>query len=131
MSGKHQQQILDLLFMIDWIMHLPKDLDGRWQQDVKSFEEESKMPYVSSFERAGIEKGLKQGLEQGLEKGLEQGMQQGQAKVLIRQLERRFGELPQWARDRLDAGAPEALEAWTDAVLSAATIEAVFGASAH
>ena len=35
------------------------------------------MPYITSVERLGIQKGLQQGLEQGLQQGLEQGLQQG------------------------------------------------------
>jgi len=35
------------------------------------------MPYLSSIERWGLEKGLEQGLEQGLKQGLKQGLEEG------------------------------------------------------
>ncbi len=35
------------------------------------------MPYVTSAERFGIEKGLRQGIEQGLQQGIEKGHRQG------------------------------------------------------
>ena len=64
------------------------------------------MPYVTTGERIGMEKGLKQGLEQGLEQGvqqgleqgvqqgLEQGVQQGRQRMVIEELTERFGEIP-------------------------------------
>lgn len=34
------------------------------------------MPYITSFERSGIEKGLKQGRQEGRRQGLQQGLQE-------------------------------------------------------
>jgi flagellar biosynthesis/type III secretory pathway protein FliH len=36
-----------------------------------------------------------QAIQEGLERGLQQGRQQGEADLLLRQLQRRFGEIPQ------------------------------------
>lgn len=104
-------------------MSLPKALEAQWRHDVQILEEEINMPYISSFERAGIEKGLEQGLEQG--------RLAGKAQLLRRQLVRRFGEVPAWASDKIDAAAEAALEAWFDAVFEAASMEAVFASTAH
>jgi hypothetical protein len=117
--GRHRQQVIDLVWMLDWMMSLPKALEAQWRHDVQILEEEINMPYISSFERAGIEKGL--------EKGLQQGLQQGQARLLTRQLDRRFGELPQWVKNKLDAASAEELETWADTILVAASLEEVFG----
>ena len=35
------------------------------------------MPYVTSVERLGMQKGFEQGLQQGLQQGVQQGLQQG------------------------------------------------------
>ncbi len=117
--GRDRQQVLDLMLMVDWMMRLPKELEQRWRQDVMTSEEDMQMRYVSSFEREGIEKGLQQGLQQG--------MQQGEARILERLLARRFGDLPQWARERLVAATTDERAMWTDAVLSAGSLEDVFG----
>jgi len=45
---------------------------------------------------------------------------------LRRQLERRFGVLPQWASEQLESAKEDELEAWSEAVLTAPTLEAVF-----
>ncbi|MDA3948624.1 MAG: hypothetical protein PF508_05295 [Spirochaeta sp.] len=81
------------------------------------------MPYVTSWERIGIEKGLERGREQGLEQGREQGMQLGELRekhaVLKRQFDRKFGLLPEDA-ELIDAtDAPERLDAALDAIIDA------------
>ncbi len=56
-----------------------------------------------------------------------EGRQEGEAKMLRRQLVRRFGELPDWVDGRLgDAGEAE-LETWADQVLDAESLEEIFG----
>jgi hypothetical protein len=55
-----------------------------------------------------------------------EGRAEGVASVLVRQLTRRFGAVPDGARDRIDAAPLEQLEAWSDRVLDAATLDDVF-----
>jgi hypothetical protein len=69
------------------------------------------MPYITSIERMGIEKGL----------------QQGEVIVLKRQLTRRFGPLPAWAEQRLEQASPLELEGWAELVLEAQRLEDVLG----
>jgi len=49
-----------LFCFIDWIMMLPDELGKKLIKEVCDYEEEIKMPYVTSAERFGIEKGLGQ-----------------------------------------------------------------------
>jgi flagellar biosynthesis/type III secretory pathway protein FliH len=97
------------------------------------------MPYVTSAERAGIEKGREQGLEQGLRKGLEQGLEQGlaqgkqvgyragEADLLLWLIEKKFGaEAVAGVRERIEAADSERLRLWSERMLSAETLEAVF-----
>jgi hypothetical protein len=69
------------------------------------------MPYITSIERMGIEKGL----------------QQGEVIVLKRQLTRRFGPLLAWAEQRLEQASPLELEGWAELVLEAQRLEDVLG----
>lgn len=55
-----------------------------------------------------------------------EGIQQGEALVLERLLIKRFGVLPEDVRQRLTQASTEQLEAWTDRLLDAPTINAVF-----
>lgn len=71
------------------------------------------------------ERFIEQGLQQGLQQGLRQGMQQGEARILIRQLQRRFGELPEALRQRIEAADADTLLAWSERVLTARSLEEV------
>jgi predicted transposase YdaD len=71
---------------------------------------------------------LKQiGREEGRMKGWEEGRMEGEA-VLARLLSRRFGLLPEWARERLRRADAAQREVWADAVLDAASLAEVVGA---
>ena len=85
---------------------------------IETIEEREKMQYVTSVERIGIAKGRVVGRVEG--------RVEGEARILKRQLERRFGVLPEWASDQLVNAKEEELEAWSVAVLTAPTLDAVF-----
>jgi hypothetical protein len=92
--GMSSQDIRNLYNFIDWTMMLPEDLDMAFWQELKTFEEDQQMAYVTSAERfgrkIGVEEGLKKGLEKGLEKGLKQGETQKAQKVALKTLQEGF-----------------------------------------
>ena len=65
--GWTRQDIIHLYRFIDWIMRLPEDLEKLYHEELVKFEEEVKMPYVTTAERIGIEKGR---IEGGKEKAV-------------------------------------------------------------
>jgi len=69
--GYNRQTILDLFRFIDWIMTLPTDLSKQFLGEMRRFEENEKMPYVTSVERIGIEKGRQEGLRESIIRVLE------------------------------------------------------------
>ena len=80
------------------------------------------MPYVTSAERFGIEKGLQQGLQQGRQEG-----RQEEAVVLLqRLLTHRFGRLPDAVCARLTSASIEQLETWMFNVLDAESLDDFF-----
>ena len=93
------------------------------------------MRYVNSIERLAREEGLTQGIQEGMQEGMQKGMHQGRragkAQLIGRQLQVRFGELPAWARARLDEAIEEKLDAWSDRLVTAPSIEAVFDSAGH
>ena len=132
--GQSRQDILELFRFIDWMMELPRELEECLWDELKTYEEGEKMPYVTTVERIGFRKGMDLGMERGIEQGIQQGKQEGKhegkqeeaAKLLHRLLTRRFGPLPAWVEDRLNQAPTETLEMWADRVLDAPTLEAVF-----
>jgi len=79
--------IRELYRLIDWIMDLPKPLEGLFVTEIRVFEEEKQMPYVTSAERLGREAGLEEGLRQGLQNGRQEGRQEGMQEGLLAGIE--------------------------------------------
>ena len=123
-----KQRIIDLFSVLDWLMRLPDGLEKQIWQAIETIEEDKKMRYVSSIERFGIEKGVLQGRIEGRIEGRQEGRQEGELRILKKLLERRFGTLTTTLQERLNNATEADLDRWTDAVLTAATIDDVFNA---
>jgi hypothetical protein len=52
--------------LIDWIAQLSEELDLQFREEIDRFEEERRMPYVTSVERLARKEGRQEGLEEGL-----------------------------------------------------------------
>ncbi len=65
-------------------------------------------------------------VQQKLREGERKGRQQGEGALLLRQLEHRFGVLPDWTTDRVLAADTETIEEWGLRMLDAATLDEVF-----
>ncbi|MBF0137338.1 MAG: DUF4351 domain-containing protein [Magnetococcales bacterium] len=104
--GCNRKQVIDLFRFIDWVLHLPPELDNQLRSEIATFEEKQKMPYISSVERIGEKR--------------------GEAKVLTRQLQRRFGALPTWAVEKIAQADQPSLEEWSLQILDAQSLDAVF-----
>jgi len=63
---------------------------------------------------------------EGKLEGKLEGQQLGEARILRRQLTRRFGPLPDWAEQRLQGATLAELERWAERVLDAPTLDAVW-----
>ncbi|MDO9139782.1 MAG: cytosolic protein [Methylobacter sp.] len=122
-----RQKVVDLFRVIDWMMRLPEELAQELWQEINDIEESTKMQYVTSVERFEIAKVRQEGLLEGVTQGVIQGVIQGESKLLRKQLARRFGDLPNWVSDKLSSAGEQDLEHWGEAVLTAPTLDAVFG----
>lgn len=77
-KGYTRQDIINLFRFIDWIMSLPKKDEKLFWQELEVYEKEGKMPYVTSVERIGFERGMQQGMQQ-------QGIQ-----IISKQISKKF-----------------------------------------
>ena len=80
---------------------------------IESREKEGVMEVVTSWMEAGIERGIERGIEQGIERGIERG----ERSLILRQLNRRFGSLPQVTQAQVEALSLERLELLGEALL--------------
>ena len=80
--GYSRHDILSLYRFIDWVMVLPQKLERKLDAALVQDEKEQSMPYITSIERHGLEKGKRQGLKEGKRQAIAQA------------LEVRFGAVP-------------------------------------
>ena len=78
-----------------------------------AFEEQAKMPYVTSIERLGQEEGCKE------------GRQEGEALVLMRLIELKFGPPSEAVRAQINAADADTLLRWSERILTAQTLDEV------
>jgi len=99
----------------DWMMHLPVDLQHALWQELEQLERNRRMPYITSVERIGMEKGIQQGIEQG--------KQLGAVDTHLRQIERRFGPPSDVVRERVTKADPSTLMHWSERILDAQKLD--------
>jgi flagellar biosynthesis/type III secretory pathway protein FliH len=109
------------------MLRLPAALEAAFRHDLYAFEESKQMPYVTTVERAGIEKGLQQGLQQGLHQGEQIGYRKGEADLLVWLIEKKFGaDAIGSVRRRIEAADNDTLRLWSERILTADTVDAIF-----
>ncbi|SPE62359.1 conserved hypothetical protein [Verrucomicrobia bacterium] len=118
--GLAKADILELFRLVDWLLDLPEELETRFRQQVYEFEAKQVMPYITSIEKHGIEKGMEQGLRQGIEKGQVMALRQNVLEVL----EARFGTVPASVRERVNAETSlDQLRQWHRLAVTCANLE--------
>ena len=101
-----REQITQLVVFLEWIVALPEDLTPYYNEQLEHLEEDNKMTYISIIERQGIEK--------------------GRAATLYNLLQLKFKDQAAVYEQRLFDAKPAELNLWTERVLFAESIDAVF-----
>lgn len=70
------------------------------------------------------------GVVQGRQEGRQEGAQEFLARALVLQIQLRFGEVPEWARARLQSASTEQLLQWVERILTAGSLKALLGDAA-
>jgi len=113
-KGYSRETVLELFRFIDWVIELPEDEVDTFWQEVEAYEQEKKMPYVTSVERKSFGEGK---LE---------GKAEGSSSIFILLLEKRFGKIPPDILSQMEQADAAQIEAWSLRLLDAATLEEVF-----
>ena len=95
-------------------MTLPPELEKQLWTSISELERNMKMPYVTSVERIGIERGRQEGRQ-------EEGIF-----FLRRLLVKKFGDLPESCETLLTEASIADLELWGDRILEATTLTDIF-----
>jgi len=95
--GWSAEQVRELFTLIDWMMHLRVDLEQRFKQELDQLEESLQMPYVTSVERIA--------------------KAEGTAVVLLKQLGKRWGLMPEEVQQHIRCLTFDQLAALGEALL--------------
>src|SRR5206468_5847783 len=89
--GFSREDVMELFRVIAWMMALPPDLEQRFDTEIEEYATEKKMPYLTSFERRGIQKGREEGVVLGLRR------------AVLSALQVRLGGVPDPIREAIEA----------------------------
>jgi Domain of unknown function (DUF4351) len=103
-QGYERQDVIHLFRFIDWVMMLPEGLKLQFWQELRAYEEERRMLYITSIEEIGFERGVKQGLEH-------------ERSLILKLLTRKIGTLLPKVRSQIESLTLEQLEALGEALL--------------
>ncbi|MBL8230677.1 MAG: DUF4351 domain-containing protein [Bryobacterales bacterium] len=127
MTGGDEQELVRRL-----AAHRDRDLAGR-TAIMAGLRYDDNEELFRRFEKMLTEEMLKQsmaykvwsaeGREEGLKLGREEGRRQEARRLLARLLTVRFGDLSNWATERLEEANAETLELWSERVLTASSVE--------
>ena len=125
--GWEKPRVQDLYRVINWMMHVPEELNERLDSEIKVWEKEDfKVQYLSSMERHAMAKGEARGKKLGKKLGKKIGEANTLQRLLERVLTSRFGALPDSVRERLRQATTEQLDHWHERALTATELTAVF-----
>ena len=134
--GYDRSAILSLFTFVDWIMILPTATKAEFWQELKIYEKERTMRYITSVEQIGYDRGVEAEAERSRELILEaqerlleaqrssqERLLEAQRSLLVRQLNRKVGAMPVSLVDRINNLPIEQLESLGEALLDFGSID--------
>ena len=109
--GYSRSEILNLFRFVDWVMILPEGHKRTFWDELKTYEKDRKMPYITSVE------------EIGYDRGLSEGKAEEARSLILRLLNRKLGIQPDRTIDRINKLPITRLESLGEALLDFSAIE--------
>ena len=95
------------------MLRLPDALEREFMHELIAFEEQAKMPYITSVERFSRQEGR------------QEGQQEGEAIILLRLIALKFGPPDSALSQRIQRADPETLLRWAERILTAHSLDEV------
>lgn len=76
-SGARVEEVAEVLRLMNWLLALPAEEEVVFREELGRLQKESRMPYISTYDRLVRAEGLEEGLLLGLQKGRQEGRQEG------------------------------------------------------
>jgi Domain of unknown function (DUF4351) len=114
-SGYNKTDVLNVFNFVDWVLGLPKPLEIEFWRELKTYEEGRKVPYITSVERIGYERGVEEGAELKARS------------LLLRMLDRKVGSIPSQILAQINGLSIAQLDSLGDALLDFTSIDDLTG----
>jgi predicted transposase YdaD len=95
--GYRKRDVVEMFRLIDWLIQLPAKLTVEINRKLTEYEDQKRMPYITSIERIG----RRQGRQEGRLEGREEGRLLAARDAVRLVLESRFGHVPASIIERL------------------------------
>jgi len=118
-KGYKKEDILNIYRFLDWVMVLPENIASQFHDEIIKYEEEQKMPFITTAERIGIGKGK----EIGIGKGKEIGREEEAKSLVVRQLNKKFKYLDEATTKQIEELALTEIEILSDDLLDMTALE--------
>lgn len=92
--GYSRDEVINLFRFIDRMMALPIELERELKAEIRRYQEERQMPFLSQMELIAIEEGREKGKEEGREEGIQLGFLQNARESVLAALQVRFETVP-------------------------------------
>ena len=83
-QGYDRSAIINLFAFVDWLLILPDEVKVSFWQELRTYEEERQMPYITSVEQIGYDRGIEEELKRSLER---------ERSLVLRLLSRKLGSI--------------------------------------
>ena len=97
-SGLSEPKVWEVLRLIHWLLALSAPEELRFRQELRKLQQETTMPYISTYDRLVREEGRQEGLREGWQGGRITALRE----MLIEDLIQRFGPPPEVLLARID-----------------------------
>jgi hypothetical protein len=115
----------DLVALVRYILSEPNEVEAAVLREVLKEIVPGQETRVMSI---AAEQWKAEAFQMGEVSGKAKGIEAGKADLLLRQLRRRFGTLPESAQARVLGASEDQLNEWAETLLDASTLDEVFGA---
>jgi hypothetical protein len=121
--------INDLLALVRYILAEPNEVEAAVLREVlKEIIPGQETRVMSIAAEQWKAEAKAEGIQIGEISGKAKGIEAGKADLLLRQLRRRFGALPESTQTKVLCASEDQLNEWAETLLDASTLDAVFGA---
>ena len=112
--GYDRSAILALFRFIDWLLILPEDYKKSFWEELRNYEENRQMPYITSVEEIGYDRGIEEANGLWLER---------ERSLIVRLLTRKVGRISAYVMAQLNCLSVDRLESLGESLLDFNSLE--------